>query len=100
VISRIEAHNYRYFPKLAIDVDRYHVFAGANGAGKSILLDVPVLIGDMLRRQALDQLRRRHKVRVLNADFGKLARAMSVKNCQDPTFNQLREHLRVWFPEH
>jgi predicted ATP-binding protein involved in virulence len=99
VISRIEAYDYRCFPKLAIDLDRYHVFAGANGAGKSTLLDVPVPIGDMLR-QALDKLRRRHTVRVFNADFGQLARSMSVKNCPDPAFNQRREQLRVWFPEH
>jgi predicted ATP-binding protein involved in virulence len=100
VISRIAAHNYRCFPKLAIDPDRYHVFDGAIGAGKSLLLDVSVMVGDMFRRQALDQLRRRNKVRVFNADFGKLARAMSLKNCQNPPFNQLREQLRVWFPEH
>jgi predicted ATP-binding protein involved in virulence len=100
VISQIEAHNYRCFPKLAIDLDRYHVFAGPNGAGKSILLDVPVLIGDMLRRQALDRLRRRHKIRLFNANFGRLALAMSVKTCRDPTFNQLREQLRIWFSEH
>ena len=53
MITRIEAHNYRCFPKLAIDLDRYHVLAGANGAGKTTLLDVPVLIGDMLRRQRI-----------------------------------------------
>ena len=69
MISRIEPHNYRCFPKLAIDLDRCHVFAGANGAGKSTLLDVPVLIGDMLRRQAQHQLRRPHEVRVFNAGF-------------------------------
>lgn len=45
--------------------------------------------------EALDHRRRRHKVFVFNADFGKLARAMSVKNCQDPALNQ----LRGWFPE-
>lgn len=33
------------------------------------------------------------------ADFGKLARAMSVKNCQHSAFHQLRDQLRVWFPE-
>jgi predicted ATP-dependent endonuclease of OLD family len=100
MIRRIEAHNYRCFPKLAIDLNCYHAFAGANGAGKGTLLDVPVLIGDMVPRQALDHLRRRPEVRVFNADFGELARAMSVENCQDPTFLQLREQLRTRFPEH
>lgn len=94
MISRIEAHNYRCFPNLAIDLDRYHVFAGANGACKSTLLDVPVLIGDVLRRQGI--------VGAFLACQGteKLADAMSAKNCQDPAFKRLREQLRVWFPEH
>ena len=34
-----------------------------------------------------------------NADFGKLAAVMSVRQCQDPAFSQLRDHLRAWFPE-
>lgn len=51
MITRLEAHGYRCFPSLVVDLDRYHVLAGANGAGKTTLLDIPVLIGDMLRRQ-------------------------------------------------
>ena len=39
--SQIEAHNYRCFPKLAIGLDHYHA------------LDLPILIGGMLRWQAL-----------------------------------------------
>jgi len=53
VITRIEAHNYRCFPRLVIDLDRYHVLAGANGAGKTTLLDIPVFIGELLRRRDL-----------------------------------------------
>lgn len=53
MITRIEAYNYRCFPELVVDLDRYHVLAGANGAGKTTLLDIPVLIGDMLGRQAI-----------------------------------------------
>ena len=45
-------------------------------------------------KEALQYLRRRHRVRVGNAEFGKLAEAMSVRQCQDPAFLQLRE----WFP--
>ena len=74
MISRIEAHNYRCFPKLAIDLVP-RVLAGANGAGKTTLPDA------------------------LDADFGKPTRVMSVKQCQDPAFNQLRDKLRAWFPE-
>jgi hypothetical protein len=36
---------------------------------------------------------------VVNADFGKLATVTSVKQCQDPAFNILRDYLRAWFPE-
>lgn len=53
MITRIEAHSYRCFPKLAIDLDGYHVLAGANGGGKTTLLDIPVLVGDMMRRDGI-----------------------------------------------
>jgi predicted ATPase len=51
VITRLEAYGYRCFPSLSVGMERYHVLAGANGAGKTTLLDIPVLMGDMLRRQ-------------------------------------------------
>lgn len=50
-------------------------------------------------KEALDYLRRRHKVRAFNAEFGKLAATMSVRQCKDAAFTQLRDHLRTWFPE-
>jgi hypothetical protein len=50
-------------------------------------------------KEALDHLRRHHKVRAFNADFGKLAAVMSVRRCQDAAFIQLRDCLRAWFPE-
>lgn len=50
-------------------------------------------------KEALEHLKRHYKVRVVNADFGKLASVMSVRQCQDPAFNTLRDHLRAWFPE-
>ena len=51
MITRLEAYGYRCFPSLSVGLDRYHVLAGINGAGKTTLLDIPVLMGDMLRRQ-------------------------------------------------
>ncbi|HUZ54264.1 MAG TPA: AAA family ATPase [Streptosporangiaceae bacterium] len=51
MITRIEAHNYRCFPKLSVGLSRYHVLAGANGAGKTTFLDIPVLVGDMIRER-------------------------------------------------
>jgi hypothetical protein len=49
-------------------------------------------------KEALEYLKRRHRARTANADFGKLAEAMSVQRCQDPAFLQLRDQLRTWFP--
>jgi hypothetical protein len=49
-------------------------------------------------KEALEYLRKRHKARATNAEFGKLAEAMSVRRCQDPAFLQLRDKLREWFP--
>ncbi|MGH3282410.1 MAG: methylation-associated defense system AAA family ATPase MAD3 [Trebonia sp.] len=49
MITRIEAYNYRCFPALSVELGRYHVLAGANGAGKTTFLDIPVFVGDMIR---------------------------------------------------
>ncbi|MFD4736995.1 AAA family ATPase [Streptomyces virginiae] len=60
MITRIEAYNYRCYPRLSIDLGSYHVLAGANGAGKTTLLDVPVFLSDLLReRQVADAVLRR-----------------------------------------
>ncbi|MCO6009411.1 hypothetical protein NE236_31015 [Actinoallomurus purpureus] len=48
MITRIEAYGYRCFPRLSVDLSRYHVLAGSNGAGKTTLLDIPNLLGDLL----------------------------------------------------
>jgi hypothetical protein len=50
-------------------------------------------------KEALEYLRHRHRARATNAEFGKLAATMSVRQCQDPAFLQLRDQLRIWFPE-
>jgi hypothetical protein len=50
-------------------------------------------------KEALEHLKKHHKVRVVYADFRKLVADMSVRQCQDPAFNALRDHLRAWFPE-
>lgn len=50
MISHIEADRYRCFSQMKIDVAPYNVLAGANGSGKSTLIDIPLLVGDMLRR--------------------------------------------------
>jgi predicted ATPase len=50
MISRIEAFKYRCFDRLDIKVGQYHVLAGVNGTGKSTLLDIPLLLGEILSR--------------------------------------------------
>jgi predicted ATPase len=50
MISRIQAFKYRCFDRLDIKVGQYHVLAGANGTGKSTLLDIPLLLGEILSR--------------------------------------------------
>lgn len=50
MITRIQAFNYRCFDRLDIKVDQYQVLAGANGTGKSTLLDIPLLLGEILSR--------------------------------------------------
>lgn len=50
MITRIQAFNYRCFERLDIKVNQYQVLAGANGTGKSTLLDIPLLLGEILSR--------------------------------------------------
>ena len=49
-------------------------------------------------KEALEYLKMKNKGRPFKGDFGKLAAVMSVRQCQDPAFNQLRDQLRAWFP--
>ena len=67
MISRIGARAYRCFALLDISLPRYSVIAGANGIGKSTLLDIPVLLGDMLgvgvQRAFLERIRPGHGAR-------------------------------------
>lgn len=69
MITRLEAYNYRCFIDLSVDLDRYQVLAGANGSGKTTMLDIPILIGDMLRS------RRGLADAFLRRDDGRQARA-------------------------
>ncbi|MEE8587528.1 MAG: hypothetical protein V3T83_22040, partial [Acidobacteriota bacterium] len=50
-ITRIEAHEYRCFRRLGVNLSSFNVLAGANGSGKTTLLDIPVLLGDLLRQR-------------------------------------------------
>jgi len=49
-------------------------------------------------KEALEYLKMKNKGRPLKADFRKLAAVMSVRQCRDQAFNQLRDQLRAWFP--
>ena len=48
MISRIQAVQYRCFAQLDVTLHNYNVLAGANGTGKSTLIDIPLILRDML----------------------------------------------------
>jgi hypothetical protein len=48
MITRLEATRYRCFASLGIDVGGFRVLVGANGSGKTTVLDLPCLLGDLL----------------------------------------------------
>ena len=54
MLTAIRARNYRCFAQLELELPPFAVFAGANGTGKSTLLDIPLLLGDLLQRGLLD----------------------------------------------
>ncbi len=56
MITRIEATNYRCLEKLGLDLSGFAVLVGANGAGKTSLLDIPNLMGECLRAQYVGQV--------------------------------------------
>lgn len=49
MLTRLEAHHYRCFERLVVDIDAFQILVGANGSGKTTLLDLPVLIGELLQ---------------------------------------------------
>ena len=53
MITRIEAYRYRCFERLSVPLGAYTVLVGRNGVGKSTLIDIPVLLGEMLQRQSI-----------------------------------------------
>lgn len=50
MISRVEALRYRCLRYVEQRVEPFQILVGANASGKSTFLDVPVLIGDLLRK--------------------------------------------------
>jgi predicted ATPase len=53
MITRIEAWRYRCFEHLAVDLGEVNVLCGANGTGKTTLLDIPALLADMYRQRSV-----------------------------------------------
>ena len=49
-------------------------------------------------KKALRAVLRKQKERASSALFGKLARSITIRGCQDPAFNELIGILRTWFP--
>jgi ABC-type Mn2+/Zn2+ transport system ATPase subunit len=55
MITRIEASRYRCFERLALDLGPYQVLVGRNGAGKSTVLDIPVLLGEIFEKRSIEK---------------------------------------------
>ena len=53
MITRLEATRYRCFERLGVDLGDFRVVVGANGSGKTTLIDMPVLLGELLRADNL-----------------------------------------------
>lgn len=53
MITRLEATRYRCFEHLGIDLSDFQIVVGANGSGKTTLIDIPVLIGELLKSDNL-----------------------------------------------
>ncbi len=49
LITRVRAKNWRNFPEVDISLKEFTYFVGANGAGKSNLLDIFCFLGDICR---------------------------------------------------
>ena len=49
-------------------------------------------------KKALRAVLRKRKRSVSAALFGRLARSITIRQCQDPAFNELKAILRTWFP--
>lgn len=54
MITRIQAERYRCFKHLDVDLTAYQVIVGVNGVGKSTLLDIPVLLGQIQRDRIIE----------------------------------------------
>jgi predicted ATPase len=51
MISRIEVRRYRCLEHVEVDLPQFAILVGANGAGKSIFLDIPRLFSDCLHQR-------------------------------------------------
>ncbi|HNV70864.1 MAG TPA: hypothetical protein PKO06_14275, partial [Candidatus Ozemobacteraceae bacterium] len=51
MITRLEATRYRCLERLDADLGEFALVVGANGAGKTTFLDLPVLLGDLLTQK-------------------------------------------------
>ncbi len=49
-------------------------------------------------KRALRAVLRKRNQSVSAALFGRLARSITIRQCQDPAFNELKEILHTWFP--
>jgi predicted ATPase len=55
MITRIEANRKRCLENIGIDIPQYAVLVGAKGSGKTTVLDIPCLLGDLMKQRDITQ---------------------------------------------
>ena len=54
MITRIEAYRYRCFRSLNAKMQPFQVLVGANGSGKTTMLDIPIVLGEILSTRSIE----------------------------------------------
>jgi hypothetical protein len=73
--------------------------------GKTTLLDVPMLLGDLLRERAIGEAFtewrdiRQKKTGAAMVVHSRIPKSVSMTGCLDPAFHRFRHTLHIWFPE-
>lgn len=105
MITRLEATRYRCFEQLGVDMSEFQVIVGANGSGKTTLIDLPSLLGELLRADnmaAVSTLKRgsllARAAALSSSVFQRIASRVPVAACDDGEFCRLVAQLQAWFP--
>ena len=108
MIRRIEALNYRSLRYVSQEIRPFQILVGPNATGKSTFLDVPALLSDFLRdgqtkptrpKELLETLTVRQKIPRSASLYVAITEKVSLRRCQDASFQLLTRTLQTWFPQ-